>query len=36
MTELGMKSVAYIVLGPILALLGLAYWLTVWSLGRMP
>jgi E3 Ubiquitin ligase len=32
MAELGMKSIAYVVLGPILALLGMAYWLWVWSL----
>jgi hypothetical protein len=36
MTELELKSVAFIVLGPILALLGLGYWLLVWKLGHKP
>jgi hypothetical protein len=34
MAELGFKSVAFIVLGPIMAILGLAYWLSIWSLGH--
>jgi hypothetical protein len=34
MAELGVKAVAYIVIGPILALLGMAYWLWFWSLGH--
>lgn len=36
MAELGIKSVAFVVLGPILALMGLAYWLSTWSHGRLP
>ena len=33
---LGIKSVAFMVLGPIIALLGLACWLSTWSHGRLP
>jgi hypothetical protein len=36
MAELGIKAVAYLVLGPILALMGLGYWLSTWSHGRLP
>ena len=36
MAELGIKSVAFTVLGPVITLLGLAYWLAAWSHGRMP
>jgi len=36
MAELGIKAVAYLVLGPILALMGLGYWLSTWSHGHTP
>ncbi|MFI5372686.1 MAG: GIDE domain-containing protein [Candidatus Eisenbacteria bacterium] len=36
MAELGIKAVAYLVLGPIIALMGLGYWLSMWSHGHTP
>lgn len=36
MVQLGIKSVAFAALGPVITLLGLAYWLSAWSHGRLP
>jgi hypothetical protein len=36
MLDLGLRSVGSLVLGPVITLLGLAYWLSAWSHGRLP
>jgi hypothetical protein len=36
MVDLGVRSAALLVLGPVVTLLGLAFWLSAWSHGRLP